>query len=674
MARILIADDDFAIGMEIEEMLIALGHDVVGQAGSGLEAVKMARDLKPDIILMDIVMPGKMNGIEAAVEIKAESDIPIIFISAYGDPEHIEKAKEIEPFGYVMKPFDEKEVRAFVEIALHKKKIEKELIETRRRLQYLLTSSPAVIYTCEPGGDYRTTFMSETVKGQLGYEPQEFLNDPGFWAKHVHPEDSARVFEGLSHLFEEDSHIHEYRFQHKDGSYRWMRDDLRLMLDPGGNPAEIVGCWIDIDDRKQAEENLQKAHNELEERVRERTEKLTKATEELKEEIKERKQVEEALRQSEEKYRNIFNNAQVGIYRTRISDGKVLECNTRFARTHGYKTAEECIADLVVSEVYTDEGTREKMLASIMEKGAVSDLEACFSRKDGDDVCIRFSARAYPEKGYMEGVGYDITEEKRALDALRESEERFKAIFEGSRDAIFITAQDTRFAFVNPAACALTGYSEEELLRMRIPDLHSPGQLHAFDQIFGSLMAGKARITEADIVRKDGVKVPTEFSSTRLAVGDRVFLHTVARDVTERKQAEEALRKGESMRKALFRAAPVGIAFVKDRTFIKVNKEYCDIVGYNEEELIGKTTLMLYKNEDENARVGAELYTHLWDQGLTHIETHHLRKDGMIRDVMLRAAPVSQDDSSAGAVVAIVDLTDMKLGVKSAVDRYSVIW
>lgn len=154
---------------------------------------------------------------------------------------------------------------------------------------------------------------------------------------------------------------------------------------------------------------LKKHRNRLEELVNERTVKLKKATKEMQVEIAERKQAEEALRESEEKYRNIFNNAQVGIFRTRISDGKVLECNDRFARTYGYKTPEECKDDFVVSEHYADPGTRDKIVASLMEKGEVNDIEACFSRKDGDYVWVRFFARAFPEEGYLEGVGYDIT-------------------------------------------------------------------------------------------------------------------------------------------------------------------------------------------------------------------------------------------------------------------------
>jgi len=74
MPKIMIADDDFSIGLEIEEMLTTLGYEVVGQVGSGQHAVEMARDLKPDLILMDVILPGEMNGIEAAEKIKAELD------------------------------------------------------------------------------------------------------------------------------------------------------------------------------------------------------------------------------------------------------------------------------------------------------------------------------------------------------------------------------------------------------------------------------------------------------------------------------------------------------------------------------------------------------------------------------------------------------------------------
>ena len=135
MARILIADDDLITRMELSEMLDSAGHDLVGEAETGQQAMQMARNFQPDLIVMDIVMPGGMDGITAAERIKKESDTAIVFISGYGDPEYIERAKKLEPFGYVMKPFEEREVNAFIEIALHKRAMELKLRNAHKLLK-----------------------------------------------------------------------------------------------------------------------------------------------------------------------------------------------------------------------------------------------------------------------------------------------------------------------------------------------------------------------------------------------------------------------------------------------------------------------------------------------------------------------------------------------------------
>ena len=135
MPRILIVDDEWLTRVEIEQMLIDQGYEVAGKAETGEEAIAMARETKPDLILMDVSMPGKMNGIDAGRVIKAESGTPIVFISGYGDSKYIEAAKETAPFGYVMKPFDEKEIHAFVEIALSKRALELKLEKSHERLE-----------------------------------------------------------------------------------------------------------------------------------------------------------------------------------------------------------------------------------------------------------------------------------------------------------------------------------------------------------------------------------------------------------------------------------------------------------------------------------------------------------------------------------------------------------
>jgi len=124
------------------------------------------------------------------------------------------------------------------------------------RMKYLITLSPVTIFMCRPSGDYGATYISSNITDQMGYESHEFTDDSRFWADHIHPEDRERVFEDLGALFERGYHIHVYRFLHKDGSYRWMYDDRRLVRDEKGNPVEIIGFWMDITDIKFAGRKL----------------------------------------------------------------------------------------------------------------------------------------------------------------------------------------------------------------------------------------------------------------------------------------------------------------------------------------------------------------------------------------------------------------------------------
>lgn len=142
-------------------------------------------------------------------------------------------------------------------------KTERERAKACERLKHLLFSNPTVIYSCKADGDFGATFISENVKAQLGYQPEDFLTDSSFWASHIHPDDSSRVLSGLSDLFEKGDHVHEYRFQVADGSYRWMRDKLALIRDSLGKPMEIVGSWIDITTRKEMERSLKESGERL---------------------------------------------------------------------------------------------------------------------------------------------------------------------------------------------------------------------------------------------------------------------------------------------------------------------------------------------------------------------------------------------------------------------------
>jgi adenylate cyclase len=132
------------------------------------------------------------------------------------------------------------------------------------RLLQLLASSPAVIYSFEATGDFGPTFVSQNIKDLLGYEPNDYLESPDFWRRCVHPDDLPEVEAQFGHLFKRGRHTLEYRFLKKDGNYCWVSDELRLVYDKSGQPAEVVGSWSDVTARKSAEEALESTRNRLE--------------------------------------------------------------------------------------------------------------------------------------------------------------------------------------------------------------------------------------------------------------------------------------------------------------------------------------------------------------------------------------------------------------------------
>jgi CheY-like chemotaxis protein/DNA-binding PadR family transcriptional regulator len=154
MSKILVVDDEAIISMQLEERLYVMGYTVVGMAASGEDAIEKARQLAPDLILMDIVMPGRLNGIEAAQTIIDELDIPVVFVTSYADDAIIEKAKQVRPYGYIVKPFNELEIKAAIEVALFRKTAEREMKKIADSTRILLPGGTALSAAEMSGAEY----------------------------------------------------------------------------------------------------------------------------------------------------------------------------------------------------------------------------------------------------------------------------------------------------------------------------------------------------------------------------------------------------------------------------------------------------------------------------------------------------------------------------------------
>jgi PAS domain S-box-containing protein len=137
------------------------------------------------------------------------------------------------------------------------------LAVARERTIHLLNSSPAVLYSFKATGNNSPTFISDNVQSLFGYGPREYLEGPNFWLERVHPDDISSVLTNFDRLFEVGYHRQEYRFRHKDGTYRWVDDNLHLIRDNNGEPLEVVGSWSDITARKKAEKGQRRSEQRL---------------------------------------------------------------------------------------------------------------------------------------------------------------------------------------------------------------------------------------------------------------------------------------------------------------------------------------------------------------------------------------------------------------------------
>jgi len=518
--------------------------------------------------------------------------------------------------------------------------------EAEARLSHLVSSSPAVIYTSKAYGDYAATFVSENVEWQLGYQPREFTDDPGFWAAHIHPDDLGRVLEELTAGLAAAHYVHEYRFRRKDGSYRWMRDEVRLIHDADGNPTEVIGSWIDITPRREAEDELQRHKEHLEELVRERTTELTQAYERL---------------------HTIVDTSPLAVV-TLDLDGKVTSWNPAAENMFGW-AAQEVIGKPMPNLPDDQLPVFREFTQRLLRGEVVSGLEAPHVRKDGARVEISVSIAALHDStgaivGFM-GVLADITERKRAEEALRESEEKYRALISNIPDVAWTTSADGDTTFVAPNVAQVYGYTPEEIYEAG-PDLWF-GRIHpddvetvstAFRRLFE---AGIQLDVEYRVRRKDGEWIWLQDRSIGTYEKDgKLYADGVFSDITKRRQTEEALRESEAQYRQLIEMMNEGLARSdKDYVLTYVNDTFADMLGYRPEEMIGRF-MPDFVHEDARSvfedqmarrkRGEAESFELAWKS-----------KDGSAVYTIVSPRPMfDQAGNFAGSIAAMTDITERK--------------
>ena len=534
MPKIMIVDDDAAIQMELEEYLAHMDHTVVGTADTGESAIEMARETDPDLILMDINPPGEMDGISAAQEIKEEMDVAVVFITGFGDPEYIERAKRVEPFGYVMKPFDEKEINGIIEIVLHKRKMELELkaahdrleranldlqgeIEARKKAEKVLLERDER-YTalfdrsidCIYIHDFEGNFIDANPAALklFGYKRDEIrsLNFAALLSQDQIPA-VLKVLEELKTTGFYEGPL-EYKLVSKNGEAIYVETKTSVIY-RNGAPYAIQGIARDIKDRKLSEE---------------------------------------ALRESEKRARQYLDIAGVAFVAL-DNEGNITLINKRGLEILGYGGKE------LLGKNWFKTCLPERMTDDVLDvyhqliRGEVEPVEYYENpvlTKDGKERIIAWhNSTLRNPAGEIVGIlssGEDITDRLLADEALKESEEKYRSMMEAMIEPIYICSPDFRVEYMNPAMIRRTGCDATGERCFKA--------LHDLDEKCPWCMHDKAQqgeYLEFKIVSpKDNRSY--HISQTPVTHGDGSVLKlTVFRDITEMREMEAQLQQAQKM-------------------------------------------------------------------------------------------------------------------------------
>ena len=263
----------------------------------------------------------------------------------------------------------------------------------------------------------------------------------------------------------------------------------------------------------------------------------------------ERKMADELLRQNEEKYRSLFNNSEIAMFRTRLNGSEILDCNQKFLDLVGTNREETLGKPSAI--FWADQEERREMVRRLVENDSVSEYEFRMLHKhEGVRNCVT-SLRHYREQGILEGSISDITERKQAEEALRENEERYRHLFNISNDAVFVHLGPAGgipgcFIEVNKVACERLGYMREELVQMSPPEIDAPETLAKVPMIMEQLFQHGHVSWEGIHLAKDGRRIPVEITNQLFDYHGTQMILSTARDITERKRAEEEREKLQS--------------------------------------------------------------------------------------------------------------------------------
>jgi two-component system, cell cycle sensor histidine kinase and response regulator CckA len=508
--RILIVEDEAVIALDLKSILENLGYTVSGSESSADKAIKICEEDSPDLVLMDIVLEGEMDGIEAAEIVRSRWGIPVVFLTAFADLERLNRAKLVNPFGYLVKPFRDQDLKVTLEMAWYvarvdaeRRKAEEALRRTKEEWETTFDSVPDLIAILNDR--HRIVRVNKAMAERLGCTPEGCVGLTCYEVVHGSEAPPTSCPHTLT-LADGGEHIVEVREDRLGGDFLISTAPI---FDSQGKITGSVHVARDITAPKRAEEAL--------------------------------KQNEEKYRFLAEKMADIVWTVDLNLRTTYVSPS--IEKLLGFTPEERKKqTLEEMIPPESLRRVqarFMEELQREK--DSLVDSNRSVTIELEYYHKDGTTLWMENTMKVMRDtQGAIVGIyglSRDITVRKRAEEALRESEERFRTLSNMSHEGIIIHDQGVVLE-ANLAATRLLGYERpQEFIGKNIIEIHLTPEAQA--RIRQRLERQDTGPIEVATVRRDGSIFFSEIESYAIRYKGREVRIDYGRDITERKQAQE---------------------------------------------------------------------------------------------------------------------------------------
>ncbi|MGH9657000.1 MAG: PAS domain S-box protein [Bryobacteraceae bacterium] len=504
-------------------------------------------------------------------------------------------------------------------------------VDAEQRLQDLVESLNAIVWEADPSTS-RVSYVSPSAEAILGYPIAEWYADADFLDRHIHPEDRPRLTEfAIADTLSGKELVSEFRMLAAGGNVVWFRQGVRVERDEAGQAIRVRGVMSDITIHRRAEETL---------------------------------------RDSQRRYKYLVDHASDVILRT-DAEGHFTYLNAA-APILLRRPLEELIGlhylELVRPDVRPQ--VRRFYQRQFLRRAPASYLDIPVLTGDGSYIWVGQNVQivlAGDRVAGFQAIVRDLTENKRAEERLRQSEERYRIVAETATDAIITIDEDSEIVFVNRAAEKIFGYAVEEMTGRRLTMLMPDYLRRIHEASFRRYMETGARHISWESVQlpglhKDGREIPLELSFGEFTESGRHLFTGVVRDITERKRAEEALRRSDERFRSMIESAADVISIVDAEGVIKYQSPSAlRVLGYRPEEVVGRSGFEII-HPDDLPEVQAAFERRLSQPDSPSLVTvcRARHNDGSWGVFEATARNLLADPSVGGIVVNLHDISDRK--------------